>query len=73
MKALFKEMPVFAKFRADYLSDEAFRGLQNALLEHPQAGDVIEGAGGLRKLRHVEQQERKALKEMLKHELEARQ
>ncbi len=112
MKALFKEMPVFAKFRADYLSDEAFRGLQNALMKHPQAGDVIEGAGGLRKLRHVDarrgkgkrgglrviyywwdagsqfwlftlydkdeasdltEQERKALKEMLKRELEARQ
>ncbi|MBK5205840.1 MAG: toxin, partial [Polaromonas sp.] len=31
-----------------------FWPLQNALMKHPQAGDVIEGAGGLRKLRHVD-------------------
>jgi hypothetical protein len=26
--------------------------LQNALLDNPEAGDVIEGTGGLRKVRH---------------------
>ncbi len=52
MKALFVELPVFAKFRADYLDDEGFRGLQQAMLKNPEAGDVIEGTGGLRKLRH---------------------
>lgn len=52
MKALFVELPAFAKFRADYLDDEGFRGLQQSMLKNPEAGDVIEGTGGLRKLRH---------------------
>lgn len=54
MKALFVELPAFAKHRADYLSEEAFRGLQNFLLATPEAGDVIEGTGGLRKLRYAD-------------------
>lgn len=52
MKALFVELPAFAKYRADYLDDEGFRGLQQAMLKNPEAGDVIEGTGGIRKLRH---------------------
>lgn len=52
MKALFVELPAFAKYRADYLDDEAFRGLQQSMLKNPEAGDVIEATGGLRKLRH---------------------
>lgn len=46
------ELPAFARYRADYLDDEGFRGLQQSLLKNPKAGDVIEGTGGLRKLRH---------------------
>ena len=95
----------------DYLTDEAFRVFQNALLKNPEAGDVIEGTGGLRKVRHgdprrgkgksggmrgiyfwweagrefwlftlydkdemddLSPKERKALRDMLKRELEAR-
>lgn len=52
MKALFVELPAFAKYRADYLDDEGFRSLQQSMLKNPEAGDVIEGTGGLRKLRH---------------------
>jgi len=52
MKALFVELPAFAKYRADYLDDDGFRGLQQSMLKNPEAGDVIEGTGGLRKLRH---------------------
>jgi hypothetical protein len=52
--AVFVELPAFARHRADYLDDEAFRSLQNELLEHPEAGDVIEGTGGLRKVRHAD-------------------
>ncbi len=48
IKALFVELPAFARHRSDYLDDEGFRGLQNALLDNPEAGDVIEGTGGLR-------------------------
>jgi hypothetical protein len=112
MKALFVELPAFFRFRGDYLTDETFRGLQNELMKNPEAGDVIEGTGGLRKLRQSDPQrgkgkrgglrviyfwweakrqfwlftlydkdemddlstkEKKALKDMLKRELEARQ
>jgi hypothetical protein len=111
VKSLFVELPSFLRHRADYLDDEGFRALQNDLMKNPSAGDVIEGTGGLRKMRHsdprrgkgkwgglrviyfwweagrqfwmftlydkdemddLSQKERKALKEMLKLELEAR-
>ena len=54
MKALFVELPAFARHRANYLDDEGFRALQNALLENPEAGDIIEGTGGLRKVRRAD-------------------
>ena len=111
MKALFVELPAFSRHRAEYLSDEDFRRLQNDLLRNPAAGDVIQGTGGLRKLRLADPRrgkgrrgglrviyfwwearrqiwlftlydkdemadlspdERKALRDMLKRELEAR-
>ena len=52
MKAVFVELSTFSRVRADYLDDEGFRGLQDAMMKNPEAGDVIEGTGGLRKLRH---------------------
>ena len=52
MKALFVELPAFQRYRQEYLSDEAYRGLQNEMLKAPEAGDVISGTGGLRKVRH---------------------
>ena len=52
MKALFIELPAFARFREEYLDDEGFRGLQTAMISNPEAGAVIEGTGGLRKLRY---------------------
>ena len=48
-------MPAFSRYRADYLDDEGFRALQNELVESPEKGDVIEGTGGLRKLRRPDQ------------------
>jgi hypothetical protein len=48
VKAVFVELPAFGRYRADYLDDEAFRGLQNELMKNPEAGEVIEGTGGLR-------------------------
>lgn len=51
MKATFVELPPFQRVRANYLDDTAYRALQDALMENPLAGDVIEGTGGLRKLR----------------------
>ena len=54
MNALFVELPAFERFRAEYLDDEAFRNLQAELMRNPLAGDLIEGAGGLRKLRFAD-------------------
>ena len=54
MKAVFMELPPFSRVRADYLTDDGLRALQNALLDNPEAGDVIEGTGGLRKMRHAD-------------------
>ena len=51
MKATFIELPAFSRYRSTYLDDEGFRALQNDLLKNPEAGDLIEGTGGLRKLR----------------------
>lgn len=51
MKATFKELPSFEARREDYLSDEEFHAFQRCLMKNPQAGDVIKGTGGLRKVR----------------------
>lgn len=48
---LFIELSPFIAFRATHWSDEDLRALQNHLLQHPDAGDVIRGGAGLRKLR----------------------
>ena len=54
MKALFVELPPFERYRQEYLSDEAYRVLQSDMLRSPEAGDVISGTGGLRKLRYAD-------------------
>jgi hypothetical protein len=51
MKAVFIELPAFERLRDDYLDDDSFSQLQGVLMTNPAAGDVIEGTGGLRKLR----------------------
>jgi len=51
VKAVFVELPAFERHRADYLDDEAFLRLQRLLMLNPEAGVVIPGTGGLRKLR----------------------
>lgn len=48
---IFIESKVFEKLRGKYMDDESYRLLQNSLLEQPLSGDVIQGTGGLRKLR----------------------
>ena len=52
MKAVFVELPPFSRLRGDYLSDDGFPSLQDFMMKNPEAGDVIENTGGLRKLRH---------------------
>jgi hypothetical protein len=54
VKALFVELPAFEWQRGEYLDDEGFRRLQQTLMANPLAGDVIEGSGGLRKLRFAD-------------------
>lgn len=55
MHATFVELPAFQRHRQDYLSDDAFRAFQQMLLDNPEAGDVIEGTGGLRKIRFADE------------------
>ena len=52
MKALFIALPAFLRHRSHYLDDDGFRGLQDTMMLRPDAGDLIEGTGGLRKLRY---------------------
>lgn len=54
MKAVFVELPAFERHRADYLDDTAFAGLQQVMMKNPEAGEVIEGTGGLRKMRFAD-------------------
>ncbi len=51
MKALFVALPAFERHRDDYLDDDNFWHLQMELMSNPEAGDLIAGTGGLRKLR----------------------
>jgi hypothetical protein len=54
VKAVFVELPAFERHREKYLSDKAFLALQNELMKSPEAGDEIQGTGGLRKLRFAD-------------------
>ena len=47
----FIEAPLFTQLLHDFLTDDEYRGLQEHLLREPEAGDVMPGTGGLRKLR----------------------
>ena len=54
MKAVFVELPPFQRHRETYLDDEAYRRFQADLLRNPEAGDVIQGTSGLRKVRFAD-------------------
>jgi mRNA-degrading endonuclease RelE of RelBE toxin-antitoxin system len=45
------ETPIFTRQLLSLLSDEEYRELQNELILRPDAGNIIRGSGGLRKLR----------------------
>ncbi len=51
MKAVFIELPAFERHRDRYFDEEGFRRLQEMLMARPEAGDLMEGTGGLRKMR----------------------
>ena len=47
----FIETRLFSRLAREYLSDDEYRCLQLELLRNPDAGSVIRGSGGLRKIR----------------------
>lgn len=59
MDAIFVELPPFERWRSQYLDDAAFGALQRLLIDHPDAGVVIKGLGGMRKLRFADAQRQK--------------
>jgi len=47
----FVETGLFTKLVKEYLSDEEYGQLQQELISNPEAGAVIRGSGGVRKIR----------------------
>jgi len=47
----FIEATAFTKYVYDYLSEEEYLGLQSFRLQYPEAGKVVRGSGGVRKVR----------------------
>jgi mRNA-degrading endonuclease RelE of RelBE toxin-antitoxin system len=47
----FIEATAFSKHIYDYLSEDEYLGLQSFLLQYPEAGKVVPGSGGVRKVR----------------------
>ena len=47
----FVESPIFTKQVHDYLTDDEYRIFQAFLTVSPDAGDVVRGSGGVRKVR----------------------
>lgn len=47
----FVETRLFTKLVVEYLSDDDYAQLQRSLMTDPEAGPVIPGSGGVRKLR----------------------
>ncbi|MFJ3482574.1 type II toxin-antitoxin system RelE/ParE family toxin [Pseudomonas sp. NPDC090202] len=48
---IFIETTLFTRHANELLDDDGLRGLQQALAQNPLAGRVIEGTGGIRKIR----------------------
>jgi mRNA-degrading endonuclease RelE of RelBE toxin-antitoxin system len=48
---IFIETTIFTKMLPKYLSDDEYRALQWYLLINPDAGDIVRGTGGVRKVR----------------------
>jgi len=47
----FIEAPAFSKHVSDYLNDDEYRRLQAELADNPEAGNIMPGTGGFRKIR----------------------
>ncbi len=51
MKLVFKETPVFTRQITELLCDDEYKALQIQLTDRPDAGDIIPGTSGIRKIR----------------------
>ena len=47
----FIESPAFERVRAVYLDDNEYAELQQFMMRNPEAGKIVRGSGGVRKLR----------------------
>ncbi len=47
----FIETKLFTRLADELLSEEGLDALQQSLIENPEAGDVVPGSGGVRKVR----------------------
>ena len=45
------ETPIFTKLIIDLISDDSYSLLQKELAENPEKGKLLEGGGGIRKIR----------------------
>jgi len=52
-RMIFVETPIFTKRIQAAMSDDEYAALQRHLVAHPDAGDIVPGAGGIRKIRWV--------------------
>jgi hypothetical protein len=48
---VFIESAAFERLRAHYLDDDQYSELQQFMMQSPEAGAMVRGSGGVRKLR----------------------
>ena len=51
MNMEFIETPIFTKLICELMPDDEYKVIQQALVLRPEAGKIIKGSGGLRKIR----------------------
>lgn len=51
----FRETAVFTRAVVELLSDHEYAELQGALIVDPEVGDLVQGTGGLRKIRWAQE------------------
>ena len=66
----FIEAPPFTQLLPDFLRDDEYRELQQHLSRDPEAGDVMPGTGGFRKLRWADTRRGKGKRGVLKAAIE---
>jgi hypothetical protein len=47
----FIETKLFTRLVQHYFTDDEYAELQNSIVANPEAGDLVRGSGGVRKLR----------------------